>query len=353
MAGKRRTWNTPFLTGDNTTAWGNDRQAIFQELHNALIAIGLVQTSDTGQLADFSSVTTDPPSASAFYSFGFRCYKFTDSLGDIYFRVNFGCTSIVNTSYWDCPSVYLYIGTGTDGSGALTGQTTGIGFPLMSTSYTGSGTSKAYTGNLLSYAYAGEGIFWMALKVGAFRCTNTVSLGQTSIFPPDASSGLPWLFFAVARPVAEDGTILGGGAALVLPKPPDSYTTNLVYNTVSRFPTVRTLSMPSGVQRVTNTPASRPVGDTVGLLGGSVPVAKNFAPFDGGILQLHGMASVSASQVSNGDTMEIALAGTAMLPMIVPHRGVPGFSILTPDLANALGVPIIDTALLAWEGDFV
>lgn len=353
MAGKRKTWNTPFVTGNAVATQGTDRQALFQEMHDALIAIGLVQTSDTGQLADFSSVAADVTSSSSFYNFGYRVYKFTDSIGDIYLKVSFGCTGITNTSYWDCPSVYLYIGTGTNGAGTLTNSSNGIGFPLMPTAYTGDVTSRGNTGNLMSYAYAGEGIFWMALKVGGFRCSATASLGSTGIWPADTASGIPWLFFAVARPVAEDGTILDNGAAILMPKAPDIYTNNLVYHTYSRYPTVRTISFPSGAQRLTNTPAVRPCLDLVGLLGGNVPVSKVLAPFDAGILQLHGMGGVSAPQVANGDTMEIAMAGTTPLPMIAPHRGVPGPSLIITDFANALGLPANDTMLMAWEGDVV
>lgn len=89
-------------------AWGN---ALASELQ----AIGMVKTSDTGQI-DWTSVSY--PTASS-TSMGYEIYRFNDSLQSsvpVYFKIEYG--SSISGS--DCPCIWITVGTGSDGSGNIT-----------------------------------------------------------------------------------------------------------------------------------------------------------------------------------------------------------------------------------------
>lgn len=93
-------------------AWG-------KALFDAIIACGWVQTTDTGQL---NWATVAAPSA-AKKQMGYVILRSNDSLTPIYLRLGFG--SGYNASE---PCVWVQIGTGTNGAGALTGA---ISTPLQ------------------------------------------------------------------------------------------------------------------------------------------------------------------------------------------------------------------------------
>lgn len=88
------------------------------EIHNALIALGWVQTADTGQIV-FSTVTR-PTSAGVFQ--GFATYHMNDSFQAtcaVFMRLDFGSSS--NNS--DAPAIKVQVCIGsTNGTGTLTGQ---------------------------------------------------------------------------------------------------------------------------------------------------------------------------------------------------------------------------------------
>lgn len=88
-------------------------QAWTQAIHNALLAVGLVQTTDTGQV----SFATASRAAGAQYA----VYRFSDSLqstAPVYLRVGYGTGSTTNAQ------IVLSLGTGTNGAGTLTGSYT-------------------------------------------------------------------------------------------------------------------------------------------------------------------------------------------------------------------------------------
>jgi hypothetical protein len=111
-----RTLSTP--PDNNTDA--NFRLWI-NEIHNALIAFGWVQTSDTGQI-NFSTVTR--PTTTLVYP-GYAMYKMGDAIQTAgcpcFMRIDFGTGA--NT---DNPSVKVQVGVGgtTDGAGAFSGCNT-------------------------------------------------------------------------------------------------------------------------------------------------------------------------------------------------------------------------------------
>jgi hypothetical protein len=126
-----RTFATPFFnTGDTVfRAWIN-------EIHNALIAFGWVQTSDTGQI-NFSTVTS-PAAGSTFQ--GYAVYRMNDSLQStcpVYMRIDFGSASTAAHVSW---KVQVTIG-GTNGAGTLTGN--------VSTAQTYAATTAAGTNDTM------------------------------------------------------------------------------------------------------------------------------------------------------------------------------------------------------------
>jgi hypothetical protein len=91
-------------------AWG-------LELHNALVAAGLVNTSDTGQI-DFATVVRAAGNTAA----GYKIYRFNDALqatAPIFLKLEFGSSSS-NTA----PNMWLTVGTGTNGAGTINGTVT-------------------------------------------------------------------------------------------------------------------------------------------------------------------------------------------------------------------------------------
>lgn len=116
-----------------------------------LTAVGLVQTSDTGQLTPGSHTR---PSANN-YS-GYEIWRFADSLQGtlpIFMKIEPG---VGGTQ--DRPAIRMSVGTGTNGSGTLTGQ-------VGSTSVAVAGTSKSASDTLPSFMSHGEGYFHFITNV--------------------------------------------------------------------------------------------------------------------------------------------------------------------------------------------
>lgn len=85
-------------------------------IDTAIRAVGMVQTSDTGQI-NFSTVTRATP---AFTAAGYAIYRFNDSNQGsypCYIKVEYGCGTTALTTL----AIWVTIGTGTNGAGTLTG----------------------------------------------------------------------------------------------------------------------------------------------------------------------------------------------------------------------------------------
>lgn len=100
---------------DTTLYCTNNTDAIFRAwasfIHSVFV-LGLTNTADTGQI----NLATVTKPASASVSQGYKIYRTNDGLTNIYFKVEFGCTS--NVLY---PSLWITVGTGTDGAGTING----------------------------------------------------------------------------------------------------------------------------------------------------------------------------------------------------------------------------------------
>lgn len=105
-------------------------------IHDALVDIGLTQTSDTGQI-NWTTVTA-PVAATT--SQGYEIWRFNDSMQSttpIYIKFEFGSGSTNATR----PNVWTTIGTSTDGAGNITG-TTWAARSALNTTTNGSSTSS-------------------------------------------------------------------------------------------------------------------------------------------------------------------------------------------------------------------
>lgn len=104
----------------NTLTFTNASDAQFrawaQGIHDRLAAAGFVQTADTGQI-DLSTVTAP---ALATTPQGYEIWRFDDALqatAPIYFKIEYGSGVSLATN----PGIWLTFGTGSDGSGGISG----------------------------------------------------------------------------------------------------------------------------------------------------------------------------------------------------------------------------------------
>lgn len=140
-----------YFSGDaDFRTWGSGLAA-------QLAAVGMVQTADTGQI---NWVTVNRPAANA--SAGFEIWRFDDTQQanmPLYLKVEYGCSATT-----DRPRLWVTIGTGSNGSGTITGQAT-------SQLLMGVGASKTASAVLPSYVSAGEG--WLHIATNMNSSTST------------------------------------------------------------------------------------------------------------------------------------------------------------------------------------
>lgn len=144
-----QSWNTPITHTNDAQfrAWGS-------ELSARLAAIGLVQTANTGQI---NWVTATRPGTNT--AAGYEIWRFNDSLqgtAPIFIKIEYGTASSANS-----PGTWITVGTGSNGSGTITGTaTTRI---QCSTNFSATNALANYQ----SYACAVDGLAWITTKFGA------------------------------------------------------------------------------------------------------------------------------------------------------------------------------------------
>lgn len=151
-------WSTPVLHNSDEAfrTWG-------QELSDKFAEVGLVQTADTGQI---NWATATRPGTNSFA--GDEFWAFNDSLQGtypLYLRVRYGTAGIANQ-----PHFSVALGTGTSGSGALTGLILSPGG--SADSYIAGSRSPSSSGSQ-SYLCHTEGFLGLVWKKG---------LGQDGVF---------------------------------------------------------------------------------------------------------------------------------------------------------------------------
>src|SRR5690606_4107061 len=134
----------------------HDSDEMFREwgsrLSSELANAGLVQTPDTGQI-NWASVTRPGSNSVA----GYEIWRFDDALqgtAPVFLKLSYGTGNNTNG-----PRLTLQVGTGSDGSGNLTGT-------LSSTFVNNSSTSHASDTAYPSYLCVTEGFFGLNHKAG-------------------------------------------------------------------------------------------------------------------------------------------------------------------------------------------
>lgn len=158
-------------------------QAWTTELYNELVAAGLVQTSDTGQLNVPVSASVPGNNTAA----GYWVFRFDDALqgsAPIYLKIEVGLAT--NNQR---PGIWVTVGTGSNGSGTITGTVVSRRAIVNSTENLAS-TSTPYP----TYINHEEGFFGFCFKIGS------------------ASGGRAWLF--VCRTVDDLGAPTADGYAV-------------------------------------------------------------------------------------------------------------------------------------------
>lgn len=199
-------------THDSLGVFDHSSDATFRvwiiKIHTMLTDIGLVQTSDTGQV----NTATVTKSGSTNTDAGFSVWRFNDTLQatvPIFIRFNFG-----NGDSTSRPRITFEVGAATNGSGTLSGL--------------GSGTSYAITSNLNSLPTA-------------FRCLGAGDGSGFWIAPwYDNTNGNHRPFVCIDRFRNDDGTPNADGFTVVYRAGSATSSTTLINNRATS--TVSTLS---------------------------------------------------------------------------------------------------------------
>lgn len=264
-----------------STRWKHIDDATFQEwtqeLYDKLIACGLVQTSDTGQLA--TPVVASMPAD--FTTAGYWIFRFNDSLqgsAPIFIRVEPG-------TYFGTPNFYprlrMRFGTGTDGAGTLTGLFSAASGDNAMIHTVGPATSDTAWE---SFACHTEGFFGIAFKQGN-----------------GGGNGL----FLVARSVDGSGTPTAAGAIACWGQGNPSLRVVQCY----RF-TATAEAYPLQTSSAQGSPCFAPHGRTSSQVGADFQAFVGFT-ITPQVTPVLGFCGVYASEVGQGSTFSATLVGAA------------------------------------------
>ena len=210
-----KSWSSPISTDSSLSyrAWGS-------EIRDNFLAIGLVQTTDTGQV-DWS--TAEKPSVNNTLV-GYEIWRFNDSLqatAPIFFKIEYYRSHSTTTI-----KIQIKVGTGSDGSGNITGYSSS----LVQTSVTVTPGSLSYT----SYFCHTEGFLGI-------------------VFKAQAASGGPVAAFIITRTCNTTTGIPNGNGVIVITNGSNDsvmfniQTINLLNGNVSTNTVADTCIVPQGI----------------------------------------------------------------------------------------------------------
>jgi hypothetical protein len=293
-----------------------DFAAVIQELHDKLIANGLVATADTGQL-DFAALAGGTPALASGAWLGYRIYQLDDGHTlPLYLRIRFGVANGYNTGNRGQFAFGLSFGFGTTGDGSLAGGQSSE-FTVGASTSTNSFANHP-TAPLVSMVSISEGFVGVSFKQRYFN--PNVNYG-----PSGAASDAPTLLnFALCRTTDDGGNVTSDGATMVLAP---GYPIQASYFGGP----LRTVHVTAGgVQYSTDRAALVLGGDAISLIGGSAPIYNIFAmtPAPRRIMQV---AAVHRAAASAGDLVTTALVGTTprtyrVIPEVWPADAFSGAS---------------------------
>lgn len=211
---------------DNTSDAGFRNWA--GKLHQAFLDVGLVQTSDTGQ-ADFTTATR-PTATGSGEAYVYKIYRFDDSMQatcPVFLRVEYG--SYTGTTQQAV--MRIGIGEGTDGAGALRGNTA---TPQQYVTASLSSSPGDPGQNIPFRICMVDGCFWFAFGMG----WRTQAGGSATTYCRG--------FFFCGRSVADDGSPNADCLSAYWYSLGLSYASPRLYGMSLRYATGTTASMTSG-----------------------------------------------------------------------------------------------------------
>lgn len=192
-------------------AWGS-------EFGVSMTACGLVQTSDTGQI---NWTTVNVPAANT--AAGYEIWRFSDS--SIYLKIEYGTGSGTQL-----PQMWITVGTGSNGSGTLTGQTSTrniwtsqLNPTSTTTTYT---TYMSATANFFSVCWKANGVNTGTSPAGIMvigkSVDNTGTPTTTGYGVLRIANGTQYLSFQSVRIAATAATYTDGANFACIPGSPTS-----------------------------------------------------------------------------------------------------------------------------------
>ena len=160
-------WSTPI---DQTTDAGFRTWGL--ELNGKFSAVGLIQTADTGQI----NWTTVTRAAAGNNAAGYEIWKLSDS--SLFFKIEYG-SGAAQTN----PALWITVGTGSNGSGTITGQS----------------AARRQTGGA-------DTVNNTATAVPSYLCATTAFFGLAFKVGQSTTVGVPSSLWAVGKTVDATGT---------------------------------------------------------------------------------------------------------------------------------------------------
>lgn len=317
-----------------------DQVVMWTMVHNALLALGLTQTADTGQWATMIGNVNNTVQELR----GYRVYKMTDSLGDLYVRVEFW------SGFNAMASIKLTIGFATDGAGNVVNGVSASAGNLV-TAWTSTALTSSYfrtTGTFT--AIRGDGFLFINLSDGGIIHTTGLVAGGRYAHPGiSTDGGFGWA--SVGRPTDGLGVLQANKLAAIGGGNPSTVSTtagNLGIGYTSLPSQDFMASRVVGQAERNSAYSAALVCQETALLRNNNPVVgRVYADYpDTGPLPLRWMGAMPTQNAAPHDTIEVALLGTT--PKIYRHCSASGYPAFTPFVySTALGsgrylVPIVE-----------
>lgn len=243
-----------------------------KELHDEMIAGGLVQTSDTGQI-NFTTANRPANSSVA----GYTIYRFNDTLqatAPIFIKFEWGTQST------NQPQVYATVGTGSNGTGTITGVSTNrVGIFITAVPQS---IAATYVSNLCVIA----GAFAVGWKLGSQSGTNK---GQG--------------YFSVIRSTDDTGAPTGAWAAVTR-----TGSASTSYHAVQVIDFTNTTTYPESID---GSHANVPQNVSSSLVGANVQVFKHYVCTPT-VRPLFAQVTVLTSEVGGNTSFSIIPIGSTI-----------------------------------------
>lgn len=298
-------FSTPALSASSTPGMP-DFSRVCKELHDNLIAAGMVATSDTGQL-DFANLATLPLIGPS--SYGYRMYKLDDGIAlPVYLKLRFMSGPSINSNNRQPWALGISIGIATNGAGVFT-----------------QGTAEYFIGCVDGYQNtdpSNNGLPIPSLiccKAGFLGVSwkQRITRGNVSYAPSDADSIGIGNFF-ICRDTNDSGENTAAGVSLIVIAPGGTS-----YNTFGGAPLVAHMSSVGEV--IVSRRTCYFIGsDTLNTVDGKIPLFNMYTltPAPRRIAQL--LIAGKPVGSTNNDEFDSKSVGTAVRRFIAMNSCWPG-----------------------------